>query len=83
MPKKPANSPKGRNNADFHESRNPDKHYTTGELAKALNVSRRTVTRWVSSGKFENVHQTLGGASKPGQHRIKLSQEQINRYLGY
>lgn len=83
MPKKPAKSPKGRNNADFHNSKAVDKTYTVGELAKALSVHRNTVRNWVNQGKFEQSHQTLGGAKGPGRHRVKLSQEQINSYLGY
>ena len=71
-----------RNNPDFHDSRNVERYYTTGELAKALSVDRKTVGRWVKSGKFGNTHQTLGGSQRPGRHRIKLSQAHIDKYLG-
>ena len=75
-----------RNNPDFHDSRNVEnyhveRHYTTGELARALSVDRKTVNRWVRAGKFQS-HQTLGGTQRPGQHRIKTSQAAIDTYLG-
>ena len=70
-----------RNNNDFHESRDVERYYTTGQLAKELNVDRKTVARWAKAGKFEGSHQTLGGEQRPGRHRIKLSQRHIDNYL--
>ncbi len=86
MPKKPAartNPSKGRNNADFENSTAVDKTYTVGELASALQVHRNTARRWIKQGKFEKSHQTLGGEKGPGEHRVRVSQDQINHYLGY
>lgn len=37
---------------------------TPGEVAKAMRVSPKTVTRWVAAGKFHTVYRTAGGHAR-------------------
>ena len=51
-----------------------ERRYRTGEVAKALSVSRKTVRKWIKEGKIK-AERTLGG-----QYRIPESE--VRRLLG-
>lgn len=48
--------------------------YTSAQTANLLGVSRRTLERWRTSGKFVPEFKTLGGHSR-------YSEEQINQII--
>lgn len=37
---------------------------TPAEVAKAMRVSPKTVTRWIADGKFATVYRTAGGHAR-------------------
>ncbi|OZM84406.1 helix-turn-helix domain-containing protein [Pseudonocardia sp. MH-G8] len=45
---------------------------STGEAARALGVSSRSLARWAREGRLKPVFSTPGGDKRPGQYRWDL-----------
>ena len=45
---------------DFNESPSKTRYYTLTEVAKILDITKRTVQRWVESGKLKTVQKENG-----------------------
>lgn len=56
----------------------PTRLRSTGETARELNVSRRTLQRWLEAGIVEPSEQTAGGHYRWDVDKVR---EQVRRHL--
>lgn len=56
----------------------PTRLRSTGETARELNISRRTLQRWLEDGIVEPSERTAGGHYRWDVHQVR---EQVRRHL--